>query len=202
MKFWAKCLFSQFTWVFLAMHVLASRASATSQLDAWGDVDQTMVPADLTNIVAIASGHFHNVSLDAGGALHAWPVFTYDPGSQIPPGLTNVMRMAGGLAHDLAVRTDGTVVSWGDNSYGQTDRARGTGRRRGGRRRRLSFPGPHGLWGGDRLGDNSYGQSTIPAAATNIIGIAAGFYHSVALRADGTLICWGDNSFGQGDVPD
>jgi alpha-tubulin suppressor-like RCC1 family protein len=176
-------------------------ASAASQLVAWGDVGQTFVPADLTNVVAIATAHFHNLSIDADGTLRAWPSVFYDPGSQLSPGLPNVVGMAAGLAHDLALRTDGTVVAWGDNTYGQTAVPAGLGdvvavAAGGYYSLALTAYGWVVAWG-----DNSFGQLTIPTTATNVVAIAAGFYHSVALRADGTIICWGDDSFGQTDVP-
>jgi hypothetical protein len=34
-----------------------------------------------------------------------------------------------------------------------------------------------------------------------IIAIAAGDYHSLALKADGTVVAWGNNGFGQSTVP-
>ncbi|MCX6924978.1 MAG: hypothetical protein NT154_17450, partial [Verrucomicrobia bacterium] len=42
---------------------------------------------------------------------------------------------------------------------------------------------------------------TVPAAATNVVVIAGGWWHSLALRADGSVIAWGDNSYGQCAVP-
>ena len=50
-------------------------------------------------------------------------------------------------------------------------------------------------------GDNSYGQTNIPAGLTNVVAIAAGDYHSLALKADGTVVGWGDNSYGQTNIP-
>jgi PKD repeat protein len=50
-------------------------------------------------------------------------------------------------------------------------------------------------------GDPSQGQCTIPANSSNIIGIAAGSYHNVALRVDGTVIAWGRNEEGQCNIP-
>jgi alpha-tubulin suppressor-like RCC1 family protein len=50
-------------------------------------------------------------------------------------------------------------------------------------------------------GDNSYGQSTVPAGLSNVIAIAAGRHHSVALKSDGTVVCWGDNRYGQLNFP-
>ena len=50
-------------------------------------------------------------------------------------------------------------------------------------------------------GNNQFGQTEVPIAATNAIGIAAGGYHSLGLRADGRVIAWGHNYDGQCDVP-
>jgi len=36
---------------------------------------------------------------------------------------------------------------------------------------------------------------------TNAVGVAAGRYHSLALRADGTVLAWGRNRYGQTNVP-
>jgi hypothetical protein len=46
-------------------------------------------------------------------------------------------------------------------------------------------------------GINTSGQTNVPPSATNIIAIAAGASHSLALRADGRVIGWGLNSSGQ-----
>ncbi len=40
-------------------------------------------------------------------------------------------------------------------------------------------------------GDNSFGKTNVPAAATDVWAIAAGHSHSLALKADGTVIGWG-----------
>lgn len=50
-------------------------------------------------------------------------------------------------------------------------------------------------------GDNSYGQLTPPPGLTDAVAITAGFYHSAALRADGSVVVWGDPAFGQTNVP-
>jgi hypothetical protein len=50
-------------------------------------------------------------------------------------------------------------------------------------------------------GDNSCGQTTIPAGLTNLLAVAAGAAHTLALQADGTVLGWGDNSCGQTNVP-
>ncbi len=40
-----------------------------------------------------------------------------------------------------------------------------------------------------------------PKPATNIVAIAAGARHELALRADGVLLAWGNSYYGQTDVP-
>ncbi|MDB6058989.1 MAG: hypothetical protein JWO95_2833 [Verrucomicrobiales bacterium] len=50
-------------------------------------------------------------------------------------------------------------------------------------------------------GDNSSGQLSIQANATNAVSIACGGDHCLALRNDGTVVAWGDNTFNQNTVP-
>ena len=51
-------------------------------------------------------------------------------------------------------------------------------------------------------GKNDFSQTTVPAAAQSAVrGIAAGSYHTVALKSDGTVVAWGDNFRGQTTVP-
>ncbi|MEY2714666.1 MAG: hypothetical protein RIT24_1009, partial [Planctomycetota bacterium] len=35
----------------------------------------------------------------------------------------------------------------------------------------------------------------------NVVKVAAGYYHTVALKADGSVACWGYNAQGQCNVP-
>ena len=51
-------------------------------------------------------------------------------------------------------------------------------------------------------GRNYDGQTTVPAAAqSGVTAIAAGYYHTVALKANGGVVAWGYNSSGQTTVP-
>ena len=50
-------------------------------------------------------------------------------------------------------------------------------------------------------GDNSQGQSALPSAATNLVAVAAGAWHSLGLGANGTILAWGDDADGQCDIP-
>jgi hypothetical protein len=67
------------------------------------------------------------------------------------------------------------------------------------------------VWGADQLfttggwvkawGDNSYGQTNVPAGLTNAVLIASGAYHALALQNNGAVVAWGMNANGQTNVP-
>lgn len=50
-------------------------------------------------------------------------------------------------------------------------------------------------------GLNANGQCAVPVGLGPVIAVAAGAYHSLALKEDGTVAAWGSNSSGQCDVP-
>ena len=50
-------------------------------------------------------------------------------------------------------------------------------------------------------GDNTWNQLDVPAQARDVIAIAAGAWHNLALQADGTVLAWGNDLSGQCDVP-
>jgi uncharacterized protein YjbI with pentapeptide repeats len=50
-------------------------------------------------------------------------------------------------------------------------------------------------------GDVNYGLTNIPPTASRVVSVAAGSFHTLALRSDGRVIAWGDNSLGQTNVP-
>ena len=51
-------------------------------------------------------------------------------------------------------------------------------------------------WGRDNVG-----QTKVPAGLSGVVAIAAGGWHTVALKQDGTVVAWGYNSSGQTTVP-
>ena len=82
-----------------------------------------------------------------------------------------IEQIAAGGYHSLALKSDGTVWAWGDNNMGQ-------------------------------LGDGTISDDdrTTPAQVPNLTGvvaIASRSCHSLAIKSDGTVWAWGDNSFGQ-----
>jgi len=50
-------------------------------------------------------------------------------------------------------------------------------------------------------GNNTWGQTTLPTGLTNVVALAGGEYHSLALRGNGTVVAWGNNGWGQSTVP-
>jgi 3-polyprenyl-4-hydroxybenzoate decarboxylase len=164
------------------------------------------VPANATNVIAIAAGGCvyptggSSLALRADGTVIGWGWNGYGQ-LTIPASATNVTAIAAGSAHSLALRADGTVIGWGDNWEGQiTIPASATNVTA------IAAGNAHSLalrsdgtvigWGG-----NYYGQVTIPAITTNVTAIAAGSTHSLALRADGKVIGWGGNYYGQVTIP-
>jgi hypothetical protein len=50
-------------------------------------------------------------------------------------------------------------------------------------------------------GENDRGQTNVPTGLHDATGIAAGSWHSLALKSDGTVVAWGDNIYGECAVP-
>ena len=52
-------------------------------------------------------------------------------------------------------------------------------------------------------GFNGYGQTDVPTLPPDVTytAVAAGYFHNLALRSNGTLVAWGDNTYQQSDVP-
>lgn len=93
----------------------------------------------------------------------------------VPPGLTNVFRIAVGERHSLALASDGTVIAWGGTHT----------------RASLTFRNERPRADGTQ----------VPKGLTNVVAVAAGSDFSLALKANGTVVAWGNNSYGQTDIP-
>lgn len=188
------------TWHFLTIRrdgtVVAMGANGYGQLGT-GNTGNPSFPKQvvgpngvgfLTEVKGVAGGEFHSLAVKRDGTAWAWG--NNDAG-QVGDGtitrrtapvqvkgldgvgfLTDVTALTAGFQFSAALRSDGTVWVWGDNSSGQ-------------------------------FGNGTVNGSTTPVQVkgpdgtdflTHVVGISAGSYHMVALKSDGTVWAWGDNS--------
>ncbi|MDB6024944.1 MAG: hypothetical protein JWM68_1167 [Verrucomicrobiales bacterium] len=109
-------------------HSLAIKSDGT--VIAWGagktdtgsppEHGQSIIPANVSNVLALASGIYHNLALKSDMTVVAWGR-NFDGETNIPVGLTNAVGVAAGYSHSLVLRSTGTVAVWGNNAYGQTN---------------------------------------------------------------------------------
>jgi alpha-tubulin suppressor-like RCC1 family protein len=134
-----------------------------------------------TNWRQVAGGGSHAAAIKTDGTLWTWGYNVFGhlgdntTSSRLSPvttagGGTNWRQVACGYHHTAAVKTDGTLWTWGVNNYGQL--------------------------GDNTLTDRSSPVTTV-AGGTNWKQVAGGFYHTAAVKTDGTLWTWGRNNNGQ-----
>jgi len=139
------------------------------------------------SFISISAGGYHNVSLMSDGTVWTWGSNNHGQlgngkmtsgASPLPnPTLIQVKKddgsglyannVSAGLWHTLALDDDGKVWAWGSNDKGQL----GTG--------------------------ESTTEKLYPVQVTgldNVISVSAGAHHNLALKNDGTVWVWGDNS--------
>ena len=187
-------------------HSVALKTDGT--VVAWGNntYGQTTLPSGLSGVTAIAAGGLHTLALKRDGSVVAWGAGkttlagTVNVGqSVIPAGLTTltlnttVPANATGLLNTITLATANTNIVPG-----------------------MSVTGPGFTIGigakvlsvsGTTLTLSVPNVNTVmtPAALTfhsGVVAIAAGYYHSLALKSDGAVVAWGDNTEGQTSVPD
>ena len=87
--------------------------------------------------------------------------------------ITDATALAIGSEHTCALHQDGTISCWGDNGAGQA-----------------------GQLDADQYGSDIAIPEKVPGIA-DAVAVAAGGWHTCALRRTGTVSCWGSNSAGQ-----
>ncbi|HSU53096.1 MAG TPA: hypothetical protein VLT36_03460, partial [Candidatus Dormibacteraeota bacterium] len=177
-----------------------SMFTTAMQVQNWGSFSLGLpnIPAGLTNLCGIASGHRHALALRNDGTVAAWLVGSPDNGqANVPPGLTNVVAVAGGFSDSLALKDDGTVLAWGKYGNGTAVTvppnvtnvialAAGDDHCVA-----LKADGTLIAWG---LNTPYSGATNVPAFLSNVVAISCGSGHTLALKADGTVAVWGGDS--------
>ena len=169
-------------------HVLALKSNGS--VISWGsqsanNYGQGNIPTIAqSGVTAIAAGQFHSLALTNTGAVLAWGQNIYGQCTVPTAALNGVIAIASGSFHSIALKNDGTVIAWGRNNYGQ---CLGTSIVNGVVSRITTTPtgAPVQISG-----------QVLTAVST----ISAGDYHTVALK-DGGVIAWGDNFYGQLNIP-
>ena len=127
----------------------------------------------LTDVVAITDGGSDSLALKSDGTVWHWgheSEFGSAPKQVL--GLAGVVSITARHQHNLAVESDGTLWTWGDNGWGV-------------------------LGNGNAF---TVTPAPPPGLVRKISGVASasgGMSHSLALKRDGTVWAWGDNSSGQ-----
>jgi alpha-tubulin suppressor-like RCC1 family protein len=155
-------------------HAVALKEDGT--VEAWGEdsynYGETNVPAGLSNVVAVAAGGYSTFALKADGTIVAWGNVT-----SVPAGLSNTVSVCGARWQGMSIQPDGSI----DILAGATNQPDLTGYAL-----QVASGYLHSLALNDNgqvfvWGDDSVGQTNIPAGLSNVVAIAAGGYHSVAL---------------------
>ncbi len=157
-------------------YTVALRSNGT--VLAWGlpSIESvTNVPPGLSNVVQVAAGNFHVLSLKSDRTVVAWG-YNFEGQATPPPGLSDVVAVRAGPSSSFAIKSDGTVVGWGSavvppGLNGIVDLQDG-----GAHTIALRTNGQVVAWG-----NNSVGQGTVPAGLSDVTAIAAGGNHNLAI---------------------
>ncbi|HEV8131747.1 MAG TPA: hypothetical protein VGQ81_10875 [Acidobacteriota bacterium] len=151
-------------------------------------IDPSSPPGVLRGVVAVAtsSASFHSLALKSDGAVLAWgnnangQLGDGNIDAKLEPvpiaGIGGIVATGGGLQFSLALRVDGSVLAWGANGNAQLGDGTTNGR---------IAPLP--------VLDPSSPSGILSGA----VAIAVGTTYGVALKSDGTVLCWGGNATGQ-----
>jgi len=168
-------------------------------LVSWGDdsVFQVSNTPQISNAVMVSAAGNHSLALDQTGQVYAWGDSSNGLNT-LPAGLTGqrVLAVACGDTHSLALTASGKVFAWGDNNLQE-----------------CTIPTlsamPVGIAAGNGesmivLADGSvvvFGLSMGVPNFLNAVSGATGGYSALSLQPNGTVSAWGENGFGNLNVP-
>lgn len=141
--------------------------------------------ASLRDVVGISAGWHNPVALKADGTIAVWGTNWFNMTTP-PASAQNIVAAGAGEAHGVFLRADGTATLWGGIAGGTypieglpltpTDLVDISA----GARFTLGLRSNGTLVG---WGDNYHGQLTFPAGLANVVAVAAGGYHALAITA-------------------
>lgn len=168
--------------------VLEPPAREPQYLVAWGEnaSGQTDLPPGLTEAVAIGAGETHSLAVTADGRVIAWGDNTLGQ-TEVPADIGPVLTVAGGAFHSLALGRDGALRGWGNNGAGQAAAPEGVSNLIAiatASAQTLAIRSDHTVaaW---------IPGTEPPAPLEDVVQLAAGTYHFVALHRDGRVTAWG-----------
>lgn len=174
-------------------HCLALRTDGT--VIAWGDntYGQNQVPATATNVVSIAEGDTDSLAIRADGTVIAWGDNTYGQ-TNVPTTANGAVQVAAGTVMSVALMPGGTLASWNNQNQALSSNP--------GNVVSISARGLNilGLLASGKVIGLTY-LSTAPVLISNVTAIAAGSLHGLALLTNHNVVTWGNNNYGQTNIP-
>lgn len=137
-------------------------------VSVWGGGKGISKVPGLSGVSSVSAGQSTLLALKYDGTVWQWPFGASAP-NQVP-GLQNISAVSAGGGHYLALSYSGQVWAWGSNSSGQLGV--------GSTKNRIDTPQKvNGL--------------------SDIVSVAAGYSHSLAVDYNGQVYAWGSNNSGQ-----
>ena len=140
--------------------------------------DAPVQVSGLAGIVDVAAGTIHSLAAGADGTVYAWGCNSYgelgngemlsmSTEPQVVQSLTGVVQVSAGNETSMALTQKGEVYTWGYGEYGQL--------------------------GNGTCEIACTATIKVDALPQDVVYIASGMYHNLAVTSDGALYTWGRN---------